>query len=148
MKACGGGDGKSVVYVHRDSDLRSRLLSSGEERVLHKGAGLHHLVASPDGKAVPVASGDGSILLLGDEARSIPFRGATAQPNWRIPIGLLRERRGTVAHSSGWIGSGFPLETPGNRKPGFSVHPDGNRIALTVSNARSEVRALQLTNEP
>lgn len=37
------------------------------------------------------------------------------------------------------------LDTPGNRKPGFSLHPDGNRIAVTVSNARSEVWALSLT---
>ena len=69
-----------------------------KERVLHKGAGLHHLVASPDGKAFAVASGGGSILILGDEARSIPFSGATeldwscdliaarGAELWRIPL--------------------------------------------------------------
>jgi Tol biopolymer transport system component len=139
------GDGKSVVYVHRDSDVRSRLLSSGEESVLHKGAGIHHLVASPDGKTFAAASGGGSILLLGDEARSIPFSGAT-ELDWSCN---LIAARGAELWRIPLDGSApAPLETPGNRKPGFSVHPDGNRIALTVSNARSEVRALQLTSEP
>jgi len=139
------GDGKSVVYVHRDSDVRSRLLSSGEERVLHKGTGLHHLVASPDGKAFAVASGNGSILLLGEEARSIPFSGAT-ELDWSCN---LIAARGAELWRIPLDGSApAPLATPGNRKPGFSMHPDGNRIALTVSNARSEVRALQLTSEP
>jgi Tol biopolymer transport system component len=137
--------GKSVVYLYRDREVRSRLLASGEESVLHKGAGLHHLVASADGKTFAVASGEGSIIVLGNPERSIPFNGVTeldwscnliaarGPELWRIPLDGSAPRR---------------LETPGNRKPGFSVHPDGNRIALTVSNARSEVWALQLTNKP
>jgi hypothetical protein len=92
-----------------------------------------------------MASGGESILLLGDEARSIPFSGAT-ELDWSCN---LIAARGAELWRIPLDGSApAPLETPGNRKPGFSVHPDGNRIALTVSNARSEVRALQLTNEP
>ena len=89
-----------------------------------------------------VASGTESIVLLGDNRRSIPFPGVTeldwgrdliaakGAVLWRVPL------------------DGTPpveLETPGNRKPGFNVHPDGNRIALTVSNARSEVWSISLT---
>jgi Tol biopolymer transport system component len=140
------GDGKSVVYLYRDSEVRSRLLGSAEESVLHQGAGLHHLVASHDGKVFAVSSGGRSIILLGDAAaRSIPFSGAT-ELDWSCD---LIAARGAELWRIPVDGSApVQIETPGNRKPGFSVHPDGNRIALTVSNARSEVWALQLTNRP
>lgn len=133
-------DGRSIVYLH-GSEARSRDLATGEETVLYKGAGLHHLVASPGGKSVAVASGTSSIVILGGTPRTIPFPGITeldwsrdliaakGTGLWRIPLDDSPP---------------VQLDTPGNRKPGFSVHPDGKQIALTVSNARSEIWALSL----
>ena len=135
------GDGKSVVYLNGYSEVRSRLLASGEESVLYKGAALRHLVASPDGKTFAVASGGESIIVLGNEARSISFSGAT-ELDWSC--NLIAARGGELWRIPLDGSAAVRLEAPGNRKPGFSVHPDGNRIALTVSNARSEVRSLDL----
>ncbi len=133
-------DGAAIIFI-RDNEIRSHILSTGVEASLYKGIDLHHLVGSPDGKTMAVASGTESIVLLGDNRRLIPFPGVTeldwgrdliaakGAALWRVPL------------------DGTPpveLETPGNRKPGFNVHPDGNRIALTVSNARSEVWSISL----
>ena len=111
--------GKSVVYL-RGSEARSRSLTTGEETVLHKGAELHHLVASPDGKSIAFVSGTSTIVIAGDMPRTIPCDGVTelewsrdliaakGVELWRIPL------------------DGAPpvqLDTPGNRKPGFSLHP-------------------------
>jgi hypothetical protein len=111
--------------------------------VLYRGSDLQHLAASPDGKCFAAASGGQSIVLLcGGKTRAIPISGVTeldwshsliaakGPELWRIP---LEDGAAPVQ-----------LDTPGNRRPGFSVHPDGNRIALTVSDARSEVRSMML----
>ena len=63
-------DGKSVVYL-RGSEARSRRITTGEETVLHKGAELHHLVASPDGKSIAFVSGTSTIVIAGDMPRTI-----------------------------------------------------------------------------
>jgi Tol biopolymer transport system component len=136
-------DGKSVVYVRDSTEVRSRLLATNEESVLHEGSGLQHLVTSPDGKCFAVASGGQSILVhCGGDSRSIPFPGVTeldwshdliaakGPELWRVPM-----KPDTAP---------VQLDSPGNRRPGFSVHPDGNRIALTVSDARSEVWSMPL----
>lgn len=126
--------GNDIVYNYRSTEIRT------PTSVIYRGANLHHLTASPDGKLLAVIS-DGKVVVIGDEPREIPFAGATelewanylvaarGTELWRIPL------EGTIP---------VPLKTPGNRRPGFSAHPDGNRVALTVSNARSEIWLLKV----
>lgn len=137
-------DGKSVYYLHPSGEIRKRETATGHESTLYRGAGLRHIAASPDGKWI-AAGVDGKSLVLipaaGGEVRMLPFEGLTeiewgselvagkASGLWRIPL------------------DGAPpgkLESPGNRDAGFSLHPDGKRVALTAGDTKSEIWVLPL----
>lgn len=137
-------DGQTVFYIHSDSELRSREVEGGRESALYRGARLHHLAVSPDGKRLAVGVGDKSVALVpvaGGGPRLLPFDGLTelewgrdlvagrGAELWRLPL----DGRAAVK-----------LAAPGNRETGFSLHPDGERIALTAGNARSEIWVLPL----
>jgi Tol biopolymer transport system component len=134
----------SIVYLYRGKEVRSRKREGGDA-VLYTGANLHHLVASPDGSSLAVVSGSESIVVIAGAPRVIPFDGVTeldwsrdliagkGAELWRIPLD------GETP---------VQLDSPGNRRPGFSAHPDGSRVALTVSNERSEIWTLRIAAEP
>ena len=137
-------DGNSVYYLHPSGELRKRETVSGRESTVYRGAGLRNIAASPDGKWLAAGLSDKSLALIpavGGEARMLPFEGLTdlewgreliagrAAGLWRIPL------------------DGAPpakIESPGNRDPGFSLHPDGEHIALTAGDTKSEVWVLPL----
>ena len=136
-------NGGGVVYYVRGGEVRSREIASGRETTVYRGEQVRHLAASPDGKLLAVGSG-GRIVFVpaaGGEPRSIAFEGLTelewgrtliagkGAELWRIPIdGDAPEK----------------LDSPGNRNGGFSLHPDGERLALTAGDQKSEVWALPL----
>ncbi|MBI3696855.1 MAG: PD40 domain-containing protein [Acidobacteria bacterium] len=137
-------DGRSVFYIHGDREVRSRAVGAGRESTIYRGARLRHLAASPDGKWLAAGIGDNSIALVptaGGEPRMLPFHGLTelewgrelvagkGAELWRIPLGGEDPVK---------------IESPGNRDAGFSLHPDGERIAVTAGNAKSEVWVLPL----
>lgn len=122
--------------------IRDGALFRGESRV-QTVPGVKHLAASPDGNWLAAATGK-SILLIpsaGGETTTLVFEGATelqwgrdlfaakGAGLWRVPL----DGSAPVA-----------VDTPGNRDPGFSLHSDGERIALTAGNARSEIWVLPL----
>ena len=129
--------GKSLFYLHGDSELRAG------DKVLLSGKGLRNLTASPDGRSIAVCEG-GSIVILGVDGRitrRVPMANvselewgtrliaATGADLWEIPVD----------------GAPRKLESPGNRQPGFSLHPDGKQIAVTAGRISSDVRVLKLS---
>jgi Tol biopolymer transport system component len=138
-------DGKLVFYLYGDDELRSRDVQSGRETTLYRGTRLRHLARSSDGALLALGEGEDSISIVptaDGEKRRIKFEGVTelewqrdliagrGAELWRIPI------------EAG--GAPQKLETPGNREMGFSLHPDGKRLALTAGKMRSEVWILNL----
>src|SRR5262249_55357266 len=123
-------NGTAVYYIH-DGELRFRELASARETTVYRGEQLHHLAVSPDGAWLAVGSRDGISLvrLAGGEPRRIAFSGLTdlewgralvagkGAELWRIPLNG---------------GAPEKLESPGNRHGSFSLHPDGQGIALTA----------------
>ena len=136
-------NGKSIVYIHDDSTVRSKTLD-GKEAELYRGAHLRHLAASPDGRFIAFAEGDESIVISsisGSGKRVIPFSGATeldwavdlvvarGAELWKVPLDAAAPRK---------------LPAPGNREPGFSLHPDGKQIAVTAGRTQSEIRVVRI----
>src|SRR5262249_27560028 len=113
---------KDVCYIRGDE-----VRSGGS--TLYRGERLRRLAASPDGTWLAVGSSEMIALvpLAGGAARSISFDGLTelewgreliagkGAELWRIPTG-----DGALAR----------IDAPGNRSGVFSLHPDGERIAL------------------
>jgi hypothetical protein len=118
-------------------------LEGGREAVIYRGVALRRLAASHDGRFLGVADDESLVILNADgsEKRRVPFTGITEMdwgrelvagrgPElWRIPVDG---------------GGPVKLDAPGNRSPGFSLHPDGKRIALTAGRTQSEVRVMKL----
>jgi Tol biopolymer transport system component len=134
--------GASIFYI-REGELRSREIASGREGTLYRGARLSHLTESPDGKWLAVGSGDTIVRIpaVGGELRQVGFEGLTALEWGRSLVA------GRVAEL--WripLDGGAPekLDSPGNRRGTFSLHPDGERIALTAGEIKSEVWAVPL----
>jgi hypothetical protein len=129
-------NGKTLFYIHGDSEVRA-----GDNTLLH-GQGLRHLAASPDGRLLAVCEADTIIVLDTDGrvSRKVPLNGVT-ELDWGP-----RLIAGTGADLWEIPAEGAPrkLESPGNRQPGFSLHPDGKRIALTAGRISSDVRVLRL----
>jgi WD40 repeat protein len=139
---CWSRDGKAVYYI-QGAQVRARDLASGKETALYNAAGLRHIATSPDGKWLAVAGRDSIALvpLRDGHTRKLAFEESTelewgadlmaarGTDLWRIPIDG---------------GSSTKLEMPGNRMPGFSLHPDGLRVALTAGRTQSEVWAMSL----
>jgi Tol biopolymer transport system component len=130
-------DGKSLYYLHGDSELRSL------DANMFTGASLRNLAISPDGRYLAVCDREDVVIVGvdGSKPRRVPMpdvhelewgprlvagKGADL---WEIPVD------GTAARK---------LESAGNRQPGFSLHPDGKRIAVTAGRLTSEVRVLKL----
>jgi Tol biopolymer transport system component len=136
-------DGASVFYLHEGTELRRRHVSSGREATLYRAAGLHGIVRSPDGRAVAVR-GENVIVLVptrSGEVRRIPFDGVT-EVAWSAD---LVAARGTDLWRVPLDGSApEKLNAPGNRAPGFSLHPDGKRIALTAGRTGTEIWTMKL----
>ena len=137
-------DGKSVYYLHSSGEVRRRETSTGSESTLYRGAELRHIAASPDGKWIAAGSGGKSLVLIpaaGGEARILPFEGLTeiewggdlvagkSAGLWRIPLDAAPP---------------IQIDSPGNRDSGFSLHPDGKRVALTAGDSKSEIWVLPL----
>ena len=137
-------DGKSVFYLYAEAELRARVLPTGGETTLYRSNRLRHLTLALDGSRLALAEGEDSIVILpaaGGEKQTIRFEGLSelewgqdlyagrGAELWRIPLSA---------------GTPQKLEMPGNRSTGFSLHPDGKGLALTVGKAHSEVWALRL----
>jgi Tol biopolymer transport system component len=136
---------KYIVYIHGDQVVRARTLG-GEEAELYRGVHLRHLTASPDGRSIALAEGDNSIVIVPlteGEKRTIPFSGvselqwgaeliaARGAELWRVPLDRSHAQK---------------LRAPGNREPGFSLHPDGGQIAVTAGKTHSEIRAIRIAS--
>lgn len=138
-------DGKSVIYLSGGSEIRLREIAGGREIVLHTGTGLRCLTMSPNGRMVAAFDGDGSISIVpvdGGDKRSLPFKNGN-ELHWG-------EQLLAGSGSDIWeipLNSGTPrkLDMPGNRQAGFSLHPDGKRIALTAGRIAAEVRAMRIS---
>ncbi len=137
----GGG---AVLYLHGETELRRREVPSGRESVVYRGEGLGRLAASADGTLAAIGAGGKKILLISletGETRAVAFEGLTelewgrdlvaarGPELWRIPLDG---------------GPPLKIDSPGNREPGFSLHPDGKQAALTAGSLRSEVWVLPL----
>ena len=132
-------DGKSLFYIHGDSELRLG------DKVLLSGKGLRHLAASPDGRSLAVYDGK-DICILGVDGqltRRVRVNGVT-ELEWGT-----RLIAGTAADLWEIPAEGAPrkLDSPGNRQPGFSLHPDGKQIALTAGRISSDVRVVKLNEQ-
>jgi Tol biopolymer transport system component len=135
--------GRSIFYIRNETDVRSRDLESGRETTVLRGKGLRLLAISPDGRRLAVASDEAIAILpaAGGEQRDLPFSGAT-ELEWGAD--LLAARGADLWRLSPESGEARRLEMPGNRAPGFSLHPDGKRIALTAGRTQSEVWVMGL----
>jgi Tol biopolymer transport system component len=137
-------NGKSIIYIHGDVTVRSKTLD-GQEAELYRGVHLRHLTPSPDGRSIAFTEGGDSIVILplaGGSRRAIPFTGVT-ELHWGADL--------IAAHGAElWIvaldgATPRKLPAPGNREPGFSLHPDGKQIAVTAGRAQSEVRVMRIS---
>jgi Tol biopolymer transport system component len=137
-------DGKSVFYIHPSGEVRQKDIATGRESLLYREKQLHHIAASPNGEILAMGAGNKSIILIsttGSDARAIPFEGLT-ELEWGRE--LLAARGVELWRIPLEGGSAVKLDSPGNRDPGFSLHPDGERLALTAGNAKSEIWMLPL----
>jgi Tol biopolymer transport system component len=134
-------DGASIFYI-RGSELRSREIASGREATVYRGGPLGHLTVSPDGKWLAIGSG-ASVLLIpaAGESRTVAFEGLTALEWGRA---LIAGRGAELWRIPTDGGAPVKLNSPGNRSGGFSLHPDGARIALTTDDVKAEVWAVPL----
>jgi Tol biopolymer transport system component len=134
-------DGRWLYYIRGD-ELRRREAGGEGESTLYRAGGLGALAVSPDGKLLAAGLGGKAIVLLqaaGGEARMLPFEG----------LGELEWGQELIAGKDAELwrialdgAAPVKISAPGNRAAGFSLHPDGKRIAMTAGNARSEVWAL------
>jgi len=134
--------GASIFYI-RSGELRSREIASGHEAILYRGGQLHHLTMAPDGKSLAIGSG-GSVAIIptdGGEPRLVASEGLTALEWGRA---LIAGRGAELWRIPTDGGAPVKLNSPGNRSGGFSLHPDGMRIALTSGDIKSEVWAVPL----
>jgi Tol biopolymer transport system component len=131
-----------AVYYVRGKELRSREFASGRDESLLEADGLRHVAASPDGKRVAVATADAVSILStsGGAPRTIRFAGLTELAWGRELIGA----RGAELWRIPETGKPEKIQSPGNRRPGFSIHPGGTQIALTAGNEKAEVWVLRL----
>lgn len=137
-------DGERIFYLYGDTELRSRDVQSGRETTLHRGAGLRHLARSNDGAWLAFGEGEDSILIAqtaGGEKRRVRFE-AMSELEWGRD--LIAARGAELWRIPVEGGAPQKLETPGNREMGFSLHPDGKLLALTVGKMRSEVWVLNI----
>jgi Tol biopolymer transport system component len=135
-------DGRSIYYL-QGAELRARTLSPAAEKVLFRGDKLRALATN--GEWLAFGSGDRSVVLLpaaGGAPRTLAFDGA-AELEWGRQ---LLAGRGAEIWALPLDGSPpRKLDTPGNRAPGFSPHPDGQRLALTAGQEKAEVWAIRVT---
>jgi len=137
-------DGRSVFYIHSDTELRVREVDTGRESALYRGHQLRHLAASPDSTQVAVGIADRSIGLIpirGREPRILPFAGLS-ELEWGRD--LIAGRDAELWRIAVDGAAPVKLKSPGNREAGFSLEPNGERIALTAGKAKSEIWALRL----
>jgi Tol biopolymer transport system component len=132
-------DGKSLFYIHGDSELRL------DDKVLLSAKGLRHITVSPDGRSLAVYDGKDIVILGidGQLTRRVPMTGVT-ELEWgtRLVAGTATDLWEISPESAP-----RRLESPGNRQPGFSLHPDGKRIALTAGRISSDVRVVKLNEQ-
>ncbi len=137
-------DGKAVAYIREHAEIRLRRLDSGRETTVHRGTDLRDITISPDGRLVAVSEGGSSITIIpvaGGEKRTIAFAGLT-ELEWGAD--LIAARGAGLWRVPLDSGTATKIDTPGNREPGFSPHPDGKRIAVTAGNVQSEVRVMRI----
>jgi hypothetical protein len=109
------------------------------QSVIYSGKDIRALAICPDGKSVAVAEPDAVVVVPASR---------------RIPIAGIRELEWGRDLMAGdghdlWVvppDGAAPIrkEMPGNRQPGFSLHPDGCTIAITAGNNHSEIRAIRI----
>ena len=112
------------------------------DKALFKGNGLRNLTAAPDGRSLALCEGNDVVIIATD-----------GRVTRRIPLANVNELEWGHSLIAG-IGSDLwsipmdasprKLESPGNRQAGFSLHPDGKRIAVTAGRISSEVKVLKL----
>ena len=137
-------DRKTLFYL-RDNELRQRDLNGGRESTLYSGKGLFRLAMAGDGKTLAIGAANEIVLLSleqpGSQARSIRFDGLT---DLDVAADLVAARGAELWRVPLDGGAPVKLAGPGNREGGFSLHPDGKRIALAAGNLKSEIWALRL----
>jgi Tol biopolymer transport system component len=129
-----------LFYIRGNSELRTR------DTTLLSGKGLRNLAASPDGKSLAVCEGN-DIVIVDTGGRlirrvSMP---EVKELEWgtRLIAGIGADLWNIPVDGS----APQELKSPGNRQAGFSLHPDGKRIALTAGRVSSEVRVLKLKTD-
>ena len=135
-------NGGAVFYIH-GAELRSREIASGRTSTVYRGERLHLLTASPDGKWLAVGSGANIVLVpvAGGESRTVAFEGLS-ELEWGGA--LIAGKGADLWRIPNTGGAPEKLDSPGNRSAGFSLQPDGERIALTAGALKSEVWAMKL----
>lgn len=138
-------DGKSVYYLHGETELRQHRIVDGTENVVLHAEGMRGLAINPAGDTLAVGIAGRAIrltpLTAGVKARLIPFPGLTELAwgkdlyagagvgLWAMPLDG---------------GKPLPVPVPSGRQPGVSVSPDGNSIAYGVGYDQSQVVSLEL----
>jgi dipeptidyl aminopeptidase/acylaminoacyl peptidase len=130
-------DGKAIFYINEDSELRSR------DATILAGKDLRNLTISPNGSSLAVCEGDFIVIvgINGNPLRRVPLPGVN-ELQWgeRLVAGRGSELWEIPEDDS----APRKLESAGNRQAGFSLHPDGKRIAVTAGRITSDVRVLKI----
>jgi Tol biopolymer transport system component len=139
-----GADPRSFDAVVSGADI---ITKQGEEircgaELLHRGP-TFALAASPDGHRVAFAD-ESAVVILDRRTRArqrISLAGVTSL-DWRNELVAARGQELWIIAGQGRAPAKVSL--PGNALPGFALHPDGKRIALTAGGESAEVWRVNL----
>jgi Tol biopolymer transport system component len=138
-------DGRSIYYLHGETEIRQRRLADGIEATLLHAAAMRYLAVNKTGDLLAVGIGGNAIritpLKAGAVPRLLPFPGLTelawgealyagrGDELWAVPLDGAPPRR---------------LPMPPDRLPGVSLSPDGRSIAFAAGREQAEVRSVRL----
>ncbi len=143
-QAAWSADARRIFYLRGDTELTARTVESGEESVLLKAPGLHHLAADPAGSTLAIGMGGVAIRLTpiasDQPARIVSFPGLTdlawgksllagrGEEVWQVPLDGAPPQR---------------LFRAAGRQPGLSASRDG-RIAFHCGADTNAIFSLKL----
>ncbi len=138
-------DGKSVYYLHGETELRRRRVADGAEETILRAAAMQHLAINKTGDTIAVGIGGSAIRLTplqpGMLAKLLPFPNLT-ELAWGSELYAGRGEKLWVVPLDGMPPRQIPAAK--GRLPGISPSPGGEGIAFAAGREQAEIRSIQI----